>query len=128
MAENLEIQIKNNPLLSCYPVMLMVKAMVTEMMGIMVKMTTMVTNQKAAVVQSGLNLGWYQGGPNRSNSFRNQNHSQRRLCLVLGKEVGEIGKRGCREGAAITLPGSAPCCPFVYPSVNVLIMLPASGG
>lgn len=37
MAENLEIQIKNNPLLSCYPAMLMAKVTVMVMMGIMEK-------------------------------------------------------------------------------------------
>lgn len=37
MAENLEIQVKNNPLLSCYPAMLMAKVAVMVMMRIMVE-------------------------------------------------------------------------------------------
>lgn len=37
MAENLEIQIKNNTLLSCYPAMLMAKVTVMVMMRIMVE-------------------------------------------------------------------------------------------
>lgn len=60
---------------------------------------TMVTGQKPAVVQSGLNSGRYQGGPDRSRFLRNQNRSQRRLRLVLGKELGEIAERGCHRTA-----------------------------
>lgn len=56
----------------------------------------MATNQKLAVLQAGLNSGQYQGKPTRCHFPRNQNQSQRWLCLTLGKNFGETSKRGCR--------------------------------
>lgn len=62
---------------------MMKRAMAMKMMEILMK-TMPTTNQKPAVVQFGLNLGWYQRRPSRSRFLKNQSHSQRRLSCVWG--------------------------------------------
>lgn len=77
--------------------MLFMMMMVMVMVGRRMKMMTTATNQKPAGFSLVSTQGSIKGDP--AVSFpQKQNHSGRRLRLVLKKEFGKIEKIGCRGG------------------------------